>query len=139
MVDSTSVVLHRRLSSDVIWPKSYELQSQWFPLDFSVFWSASWAKQTRRNIGFNSLQRNLWEITQITQKFQITISLDKILLPLFIHEILDWELVKSIVGTKFRRSHVCLHSQAGNRLWQLMALLFFVMLWSFLLKNWHRW
>ena len=41
----------------------------------------------------------------------------------------NWELVKSIVGTKFRRSHVCLHSQAGNRLWQLMALLFFVMLW----------
>ena len=29
----------------------------------------------------------------------------------------NWELVKSIVGTKFRRSHVCLHSQAGNRLW----------------------
>ena len=28
----------------------------------------------------------------------------------------NWELVKSIVGTKFRRSHVCLHSQAGNRL-----------------------
>ena len=24
----------------------------------------------------------------------------------------NWELVKSIVGTKFRRSHVCLHSQA---------------------------
>ena len=29
-----------------------------------------------------------------------------------------WELVKSIVGTKFRRRHVCLHSQAGNRLYQ---------------------
>ena len=28
----------------------------------------------------------------------------------------NWELVKSIVGTKFRRSHVCLHSQTGNRL-----------------------
>ena len=28
----------------------------------------------------------------------------------------NWELVKLIVGTKFRRSHVCLHSQAGNRL-----------------------
>ena len=28
----------------------------------------------------------------------------------------NWELVKSIVGTKFRRSHVRLHSQAGNRL-----------------------
>ena len=41
----------------------------------------------------------------------------------------NWKLVKSIVGTKFRWSHVCLHSQAGNRLWQLMALLFFVMLW----------
>ena len=26
----------------------------------------------------------------------------------------NWELVKSIVGTKFRRSHVCLHSQAGS-------------------------
>ena len=35
----------------------------------------------------------------------------------------NWELVKSIVGTKFGRSHVCLHSQAGNRLWKLMALL----------------
>ena len=31
----------------------------------------------------------------------------------------NWELVKSIVGTKLRRSYVCLHSQAGNRLWQL--------------------
>ena len=40
-----------------------------------------------------------------------------------------WELVKSIVGTKFRRSHICLRSQAGNRLWQLMALFFFVVLW----------
>ena len=28
----------------------------------------------------------------------------------------NWELVKSIVGTKLRRSYVCLHSQAGNRL-----------------------
>ena len=28
----------------------------------------------------------------------------------------NWELVKSIVGTKFRRSHVSLHFQAGNRL-----------------------
>ena len=36
--------------------------------------------------------------------------------------------LKSIVGTKFRRSHVCLHSQAGKRLRQLMVLLFFVML-----------
>ena len=27
----------------------------------------------------------------------------------------NWELVKSIVGTQFRKSHVCLHSQAGNR------------------------
>ena len=30
----------------------------------------------------------------------------------------NWELVKSIMGTKYRRSHVCLHSQAGNRLWR---------------------
>ena len=51
----------------------------------------------------------------------------------------NWELVKSTVGTKFRRSHVCLHSQARNRLWQLMALLFFVILWYVLNKNWHRW
>ena len=36
----------------------------------------------------------------------------------------NWELVKSIVGTKFRRSHICLHSHAGNRLWELMAPLF---------------
>ena len=28
----------------------------------------------------------------------------------------NWELLKSIVGTKFRRSRVCLHSQAGIRL-----------------------
>ena len=35
----------------------------------------------------------------------------------------NYELVKSIVGTKFRRSHVCLHPQAGNRLGQLMVLL----------------
>ena len=28
----------------------------------------------------------------------------------------NWELVKSIMGIKFGRSHVCLHSQAGNRL-----------------------
>ena len=41
----------------------------------------------------------------------------------------NWELVKPIVRTKFRRSHLCLYSQAGSRLWQLMALLFFVMLW----------
>ena len=27
----------------------------------------------------------------------------------------NYELVKSIMGTKFR-SHVCLHSQAGNKL-----------------------
>ena len=40
----------------------------------------------------------------------------------------NWELVKPIVGAKFRRSHVCLHSQAGNRLRKLIALLFFVML-----------
>ena len=33
----------------------------------------------------------------------------------------NWELVKSIVGTKYRRSHVCLHSQVGNRLWQLFC------------------
>ena len=26
----------------------------------------------------------------------------------------NWELVKLIVRTNFRRSHVCLHSQAGN-------------------------
>ena len=26
----------------------------------------------------------------------------------------NWELVKSTVGKKFRRGHVCLHSQAGN-------------------------
>ena len=31
----------------------------------------------------------------------------------------NWELVKSIVGTKFRTSHVCLHPQVRNRLWQL--------------------
>ena len=47
----------------------------------------------------------------------------------------NWELVKSIVGTKFRRSHVCLHSQVGNKLWQLMGVLFFVILWQFLYKN----
>ena len=40
----------------------------------------------------------------------------------------NWELVKSIVGTKFRRRHVCLHSQAGIKLWQIIALLFFIML-----------
>ena len=34
----------------------------------------------------------------------------------------NWELVKLIVDTKLRRSHVCLHSQVGNRLWQLMDL-----------------
>ena len=28
----------------------------------------------------------------------------------------NWELVKSIVGTKLKRGHVCLHSQVGNRL-----------------------
>ena len=38
----------------------------------------------------------------------------------------NWELVKSIVVTKFRISHICLHSQAWNRLWQLMVLLFFI-------------
>ena len=27
----------------------------------------------------------------------------------------NWELVKLIVGTKFRRSHICLYSQARNR------------------------
>ena len=27
----------------------------------------------------------------------------------------NWELVKSVVGTKFRRSYVCLHSQVKNR------------------------
>ena len=27
----------------------------------------------------------------------------------------NWELVKSIMGTKFRSSHVCLNFQAGNR------------------------
>ena len=48
----------------------------------------------------------------------------------------NWELVKSIVGTKFRRRHVCLHSQAGNRLWLVMALIFSVMLWQLLSKNW---
>ena len=26
----------------------------------------------------------------------------------------NWELVKSMMGIKFRRGHVCLHSQAGN-------------------------
>ena len=31
----------------------------------------------------------------------------------------NWELVTSNVGTNFRRSYVCLHFQAGNRLWQL--------------------
>ena len=31
-------------------------------------------------------------------------------------------------GKKFSRSHVCLHSQEGNRLWGLMVLLFFIML-----------
>ena len=36
----------------------------------------------------------------------------------------NWELVKPIVGTKFRWNHVCLHSQARNRLWQPMTLLF---------------
>ena len=36
----------------------------------------------------------------------------------------NWELVKSFAETKFRRSHVCLHCQAGIRLWQLIALLF---------------
>ena len=36
------------------------------------------------------------------------------------------ELAKSILGTKSRRSRVCLHPQARNRLWQLMVLLFFV-------------
>ena len=40
----------------------------------------------------------------------------------------NWGLVKSIVGTTFRSSYLCLHSQAGNRLWQLMDLLFFIML-----------
>ena len=40
----------------------------------------------------------------------------------------NWELVKSIVGSNFRRSHMCLQSQAGNRLWQLMAVLVFVIL-----------
>ena len=39
-----------------------------------------------------------------------------------------WELVKLIVGTKLRRSHVCLHSHARIKLWQLMTLLFLVML-----------
>ena len=33
----------------------------------------------------------------------------------------NWKLVKSIVRTKFRRNHVCLHSQAGNRLYQLVV------------------
>ena len=33
----------------------------------------------------------------------------------------NWELVKSIVGRKFQRSYVCLHPQAGNRLWQLVV------------------
>ena len=28
----------------------------------------------------------------------------------------NWELVKSIVGTKFGRIHACLDSKAGNRL-----------------------
>ena len=45
----------------------------------------------------------------------------------------NWELVK------FKRNHVCLYSQAGIRLCQLMALLFFAMLWLFLYKNWYRW
>ena len=31
------------------------------------------------------------------------------------------EMVKSIVGTEFGRSHVSLHSLAGNRLWQLVV------------------
>ena len=40
----------------------------------------------------------------------------------------NWELVKPTEGTKFRRSHACLHSQAGNLvpitvsiIWQLVA------------------
>ena len=33
----------------------------------------------------------------------------------------NWELVKSIMGTKFRRSLVCSHSQAENRICQLVA------------------
>ena len=64
----------------------------------------------------------------------------------------NWELVKSTVGTKFRRSHVCLHSRTENRLYQLvvwhllsilirfqnyneMALLFFGVLQESLHKN----
>ena len=50
----------------------------------------------------------------------------------------NWELVKLIARTKFRRSHVCLYFPAGNMLWQLMALLFFVMLGWCLYKNWQR-
>ena len=38
----------------------------------------------------------------------------------------NWELVKSIVGTKFQRSHVCLHSQAVNRLMSASWLASFV-------------
>ena len=33
----------------------------------------------------------------------------------------NWEMVKSIAETKFEKSHVCLHSQVGNRLWQLVV------------------
>ena len=32
----------------------------------------------------------------------------------------NWVIVKSIVGTKYRRSHICLNSQAKNRLYQLV-------------------
>ena len=48
-------------------------------------------------------------------------------LPLFIRGKLGTSKIDC--GAKFRRSHVCLYSPTENRLWQLMSLLFFVMLW----------
>ena len=33
----TSVVLRKRHNNDAITPKSYEIQSQWFPIDLSGF------------------------------------------------------------------------------------------------------
>ena len=78
--------------------------------------------------GTDFLLMRFWSFTiEIWWEFLHFLSVD-----FFIRVLL---LLKSIMGIKFRRSHVCLHSQTGIRLWQLMTLLFFVMLWSFLYKN----
>ena len=54
--------------------------------------------------------------------FESTKIIDEVIIPYYrFLYVGNWELVKSIVETKFRGSYVCLHSQAGNRIYQLVV------------------